>query len=150
MTRFLCIMDMSGPIYPNIPLSSCMFGWGGGEEAPLNFSPINTPRYRPCHPSITLHCFLLLQYLEQCVLLLLPGAALKANWRVTNSQSLSRLGSYGTYNTFGTCGSQALTFGTNDIYGTCIPPFVPAMKELGELRNHWEPVQRQCQVIQQL
>ena len=101
---------------------------------------------------LPLHCtaFLLLQYLEQCVLLLLPGAALKANWRVTNSQSLSRLGSYGTYNTFGTCGSQALTFGTNDIYGTCIPPFVPAMKELGELWNHWEPVQCQFQVIQLL
>ena len=57
----------------------------------------------------------------------LPGGALKPNWRVTNSQSLSRLGSYGTYNnfgTFGTCGtcrSQVLTFGTNDIYGTYSP-----------------------------
>ena len=112
-----------------------MFGWGGGEEAPLNFSPINTyntPRYLSCHPSITNlpHCTAFycsaLQCIEQCrqcsVCVSSRWGALKANWRVTNSQSLSRLGSYGTYNTFGTfgtCGSQPLTFGTNDIYGTC-------------------------------
>ena len=45
---------------------------------------------------------------------------MKANWRVTNSQSLSRLASYGTYNigsynSFGSYGTHN-TFGT---VGTC-------------------------------
>ena len=118
-----------------------MFGWGGGgEEAPLNFSPINTYNtpdtcrvILPLQTCCTALLFIAVHYnalssAGSAVCVFLPGAALKANWRVTNSQSLSRLGSYGTYNTFGTfgtCGSQALTFGTNDIYGTCTHNVAP-------------------------
>ena len=84
-----------------------MFGWGG-EEAP-SISRLSTPTTPPdtCLVILPLQTcrtallFIAVHYnalssAGSAVCVFLPGAALKANWRVTNSQSLSRLGSYGT------------------------------------------------------
>ena len=105
-------------------LTWCMFGVGGGEEAPLNFSPINSPRYSPCHPSITRLCCTppTCTPCTPCAPCTPTScAALKANWRVTNSQSLSRLGSSTAPSTplAPVEARQALTFGANGIDDIC-------------------------------
>ena len=99
-------------------------------KPPLNFSPINSPRYSPCHPSIT-SCRTLPRLCctpptctscTPCAPCTPTScAALKANWRVTNSQSLSRLGSSTAPSTplAPVEARQPLTFGTNGIDGIC-------------------------------